>query len=918
MGLPAGTVTLLFSDIEGSTRMVLRLGDTWVAVLEQHRALCREAWMSHGGHELGTEGDSFFVAFHSAGAAASAAVAAQQALLAAPWPPDVDLRVRMGLHTGTPTVHRDGYVGMDVHRAARIAGAAHGRQVLLSEATAERARPDLEESAALLDLGLHHLRDIPEPIRLYQLSARGMPARFAPLKSRGGAGSLPAVAQPLVGREREVARLREMVSGPHPRLVTLTGPGGSGKTTLATIVASESAPRFADGVYFVSMVDARTDEDMWTALAGALELPADAQTTPRLFDHVAGLDALVVLDNLEQVGSADRVVAELLAHAPLLTLLTTSRRPLHVSGEVQHAVAPLVLPQGSSFDEIAGSAAVQMFVAQARRIRDGFDLTGDNAQSVAALCVAVDGLPLGIELVAARSKMWSPKALVARLNDVDDLASPDKSRPARQRTVRAAIAWSFDLLSDPARRVAVALGVFEGGATLEDVEAVVTAEELAGCAVPDVLFELVDASLVVVDDTRDRQSRFHLLETVRRYALGRARAAGVSDSIVQRHAQRFYEVAASYESRRRAAAYTGLRAQFLGDLANLRAVVARGARGIADPSYGDDPVPFAHTVALVMEQAFAFRCFAAAVSLSDAVLDDGAALEDLDPAGAASILVRRARLLTELGQPQAATVLCGRAARLARQALLAPTWPSSWQLPRWVEPAAPAHAAMFDLAYAYQLSGDLDRSRELCAELLQTGASLDLPEQGKAQLINFFQAAAEGDYEAARAFSDREGEIYVRNNDEEMLAMWVNNAAFLDLNEGNSGAARLRITAHLARLRELGDPLHTIYTAETFAIAIGFTHPRLCARLRGAAECARTVEGIPLKPGDAESDEVFLENIRSLLPREAWESEFRAGRTETLMDLMEQTAALVDLELDHRAEDGPRASPDDLRGQPRA
>lgn len=893
MGLPTGTVTLLFSDIEGSTRLVMDLGESWVDVLEQHRMLCRAAWSAYDGQELGTEGDSFFVVFDSASAAVASAVAAQQALFQATWPESVNVRVRMGMHTGSPTRHRDGYVGMDVHRAARIAGAAHGRQVLISEATADQVRANADDSVTLVDLGLHRLRDIPERMRLFQLSVDGLPAHFAPLRSRGGAGSLPPLARPIVGRAQDLSHLTAMLAESESPLVTLTGPGGSGKTTLAVAVATSAAPSFVDGVFFVPLVDARCGNDLWPALSAALELPAERQTLSGLLEHVAAMEALFVLDNLEQVTDVDEVITRILAQAPHVKLLTTTRRPLHVGGEVQHAVEPLRLPTGVSFAEIADSPAVQMFVDQAHRIRHEFDLDADNARLVSRLCAAVDGLPLGIELIAARSKMWSPRTLAAHVDELDGFANPAQSRHARHSTLRAMIAWSFDLLSPAARHVVLALSVCDGGASLDDLAAITTVEGLDGGSLQDLLFELIDASLVGVVETDHREPRFSMLETVKRYARDQALADGIMGSMVQRHSQRFYDVAKSYEASRRGPAYAGLRSRYLDDVPNLRSLVIRGARDVADSSYGEDAVPFAHTVSLVMEQAMGFRRYYESLALSQIVLTDAESLAETDPAGVAAVLIRRARVLTQLGDPHAAIELCDRAAKLTHDAQMSSDSPKHDGLPRWADPYLTAHLANFDRAYAYLATGDLERSRVLCAELLRTSATLGLAERAQAQLINVFQSTADGDFDAARTFSDREGELYMRNRDEEALAQWINNAAFLDLYQGHPGKACERIAADVPRLRTRGDPKDTIYAAETFSVAIGYEHPKVCARLRGAAAQARLVEGVPFAPGDTESDEEFLKDIRTRIDPEEWECEFRAGQSENLMDLMEKAASLL-------------------------
>ncbi len=317
--LPSGTVSLLFSDIEGSTALLSRLGPAYAQALDAQRQVLRKAWVAYGGTELGTEGDSFFVVFPTAAGAVAAATQAQRQLADYPWPSGEKVRVRMGVHTGNPSPHDGGYVGMDVHRAARIAGAAHGGQVVVSAATAELVRGCLPDQAHLRDLGSHQLKDIAVPEHLFQLTVGGLQSEFAQLKTLGTAASLPRPATPLVGRGWELVELTELFGSPDVRLVTLTGPGGSGKTRLAIALAQQLTERFPDGVYFVPLVAVTTADVMWTTIAESLDVPPEGKAPPGFFEHVAHRSALSVLDNLEQIDGADEVVTELMAVAPAET-----------------------------------------------------------------------------------------------------------------------------------------------------------------------------------------------------------------------------------------------------------------------------------------------------------------------------------------------------------------------------------------------------------------------------------------------------------------------------------------------------------------------------------------------------------------------------------------------------------------------
>lgn len=421
--LPAGTVTLLFSDIEGSTALLSRLGDAYADTLDGQRRLLRQAWAEHGGIELGTEGDSFYVVFPTAEGAVKAAAQAQRQLAAHEWPGGEQVRVRMGVHTGAPTPHDGAYVGLDVHRAARIASAAHGGQVLISKTTADLVETCLPNAVTVKDLGSHQLKDIALPERLLQLAIDGLPAQFPPPKTLGSASSLPRPATPLVGRAGELTELSALVGSPQVRLVTLTGPGGSGKTRLAIALGHHMVDSFPDGVYFVPLATVASCEVMWTSIAEVLDVPPEGRIPPGLFDHVAHRSALFVLDNLEQIEEADAVVAELLEHSPQAVAITTSRKPLALAAEHVHPVPPLELPRDASLEEAQAAGAVQLFVQQARKVKPSFSLTGDNAGDVTAICRRLDGLPLAVELAAARIRLLTPRALLARLDNTLDIAS---------------------------------------------------------------------------------------------------------------------------------------------------------------------------------------------------------------------------------------------------------------------------------------------------------------------------------------------------------------------------------------------------------------------------------------------------------------------------------------------------------------
>jgi predicted ATPase/class 3 adenylate cyclase len=523
--LPAGTVTFLFTDVEGSTRLLQEAGDDYADMLAEHRRALREAFARHGGIEVGTEGDAFFVAFARASDALAAASAAREALADGP------IRVRIGLHTGEPTVTGEEYVGIDVHRAARIAAAGHGGQILLSQATRDLAGAD-----RLRDLGLHRLKDLAAPERLYQLGEE----EFPPLKSLDQT-NLPIQPTPFVGREQELADVLALLET--HRIVTLTGPGGSGKTRLALEAAAQSVERYGDGVWFVSLAVLRDPQLIESTIARIVGGPDD------LHEFLAGKRTLLVLDNLEQLlPTAAEIVARLDAR-----ILATSRIRLNVAAEQEFPVPTL------PFDDAAA-----LFTQRARQLDPHFKPDA----AVRQIAERLDGLPLAVELAAARVKVLTPARILDRLGrSLDLLTSGAHDAPERQRTLRGTVEWSYRLLTADEQRLFARLAVFAGSIELEAAETVCSADI-------DVLQSLVDKSLL----RHGADGRFFMLSTIKEFALEKFRAISDASSVGRRHDDYFLGVAEELDARERLSGMRDLTSESLDrverELPNYRSALA--------------------------------------------------------------------------------------------------------------------------------------------------------------------------------------------------------------------------------------------------------------------------------------------------------------------------------------------------------
>jgi predicted ATPase/class 3 adenylate cyclase len=556
---PSGTVAFLFTDIEGSTRRWEHDSSAMAAAVDRHIALLDQAITQHEGVHFKTIGDAVQAAFPTAWQAVAAACTAQLALLLENWGAVEPLRVRMAIHVGTAHPRDGDYLAPALNRLARLLAAGHGGQLLLTRAAADLAHDTLPRGASLHDLGVYHLRDLSEPEPVLQLMHPNLPAEFPPLRSLDyHPNNLPLAATPLIGREDELEALLALLQAPETRLVTLTGPGGAGKTRLALQAARELLLTFLAGVYLVDLTPLSDPDLLAPRIAATLGLSEEGSDDllPALEHHLRGKPTLLLLDNFEQIVEAAPIVADLLAVIPSLTLLVTSRIPLQIRAEREFSVPTLAVPdprRSETLEQIASYEAVRLFVDRAQAGRASFSLDERNASAIAAICARLDGLPLAIELAAARVKLLPPHALLARLEHrLSLLTGGPRDLPDRQRTMRDTIAWSHGLLAPAERALFRRLAVFAGGFTAEAAEAIGADDDAGGdgCVVApwsvfDHLAALCDQSLVRQEDDGGEgdEPRFAMLEMIREYALEQLTASSETARVRQHHAEFFGELA---------------------------------------------------------------------------------------------------------------------------------------------------------------------------------------------------------------------------------------------------------------------------------------------------------------------------------------------------------------------------------------
>ena len=587
--IPVGTVTFLFTDLEGSTRSWEQQGPAMSKALARHDAIVRLACSGNNGYVFKTLGDAFCVAFGAAHDALAAAIDLQLGLLAEDWLAIgmvTPLSLRLALHTGPVETREGDYFGPTLNRTSRLLATAHGGQSLLSEATAVMVREHLLGNMALKGLGEHRLKDLQRPESVYQLVCPPLPVDFPPLRSlEGRPHNLPLQLTLFVGRETALADAATRLRDPGTRLLTLLGPGGTGKTRIALQLAAECLHDFADGAFFVPLDPVRDTEHVALAIASALGLKetGGGQAKETLVGYLATRNLVLVLDNFEQVVEAAPLVSELLRRAAGLKIVITSREALRITGERVLAVPPLELPSLEhlpSLDQLVQFEAVRLFIDRATLVKADFTVTNGNAPAVAEICHRLDGLPLAIELAASRIRLFAPGALLARLAHGmgATLAGGSRDLSARQQTLRGAITWSVDLLSPDERMLFTRLSAFMGGFTMEAAEHVAADPGVTGMVgdldVLSGLAGLSDRSLLHHSEGIDGEPRFRMLETIRDHAVGMAREAGMEDALRDRHLQWITDLFTGAEEASRRAGGLAVMDRLHAELGNLRRALA--------------------------------------------------------------------------------------------------------------------------------------------------------------------------------------------------------------------------------------------------------------------------------------------------------------------------------------------------------
>ena len=863
--VPSGTVTFLFTDMEASTDLLQRLGDArYAPVLAEHLRLLRDACRQEGGQEINAQGDALLVAFPRARDAVAAAVAAQQAILRHSWPEGVTPRVRMGLHTGEPSKVAGEYVGLDVHRAARICAAGHGGQVLLSLTTSTLIEGSLPPRIELHNLGAHRLRDLQRPERISQILHPDLPSEFPPLRSLDVLpNNLPHQLTSFIGREREIGEVKRLLST--TSILMLTGSGGCGKTRLALQAAADVIDAYADGVWLVELAALAEPELVLQTVAstlGAREVPGRSLLTT-LIDYLRIKELLLVLDNCEHLVMACAKLTEaLLRSCTHIRVLATSREPLGVAGEVVWRVPSLSLPetrQVPSVERLMQYEAIRLFIERAVAVRQGFTPTPQNAGAVAEICRRLDGIPLAIELAAARMRSLSAEQIAERLHErFNLLTGGGRTALPRQQTLRGTLDWSYDLLSPQERVLLRRLSVFAGGWTLEAAEVVCTGDGVEARDVLDLLTQLVFKSLVLMD-AQQGQHWYRLLETLRQYGRYKLDESGETAATQRRHLNWYLRLAERAEPKLIGADQAGSLDRLEAEHDNLRAALEWGK---VEEGEGESGLRLAGAL---WQFWYVRGHFSEGRGWLEAMLSRN---RNASSSARAKALAGAGFLACRQGDYDGSIRLCTEGLALFRE----------------LGDLSGMGRGLYGLGMVAESQGDYGRAKMLFRESLALGRQVGEKWRMSASLNSLGEVArCQGDYAAARA-SYKESLALLREvEDKRGIAITLGNLGHVALYQGDYEGAALLFKEALGLAQQL---VYKLGIAEYLAglggvSAAGGRHAR-AARLLGAAEEVLSLLGALLRPPDRAEYERSVGAAHAGLNDAAFAAAWAEGKAMTL------------------------------------
>ena len=853
--LPSGFVTFVLTDIEGSTRLLKRLPELAPDLFDRHDEILRSAWLDTGGHEVSTEGDSFFVAFADTGDALAACSLAQERLAAEPWPNDEKVSVRMGIHAGIAAQRGDNYIALAIHQAARVSSAAHGGQILVTDTAAQRGRPP--DNARLVSLGRFRLRDFEEPELLYRLDTVGVEVNDRLIRATPADGH-NLVKQPtkFMGRDGDLASIMPLL-GPG-RTVTLTGPGGVGKTRLATEVGLAVGDDWPDGVWMVELADLGDSALIADTMAEAIgaRIGDSSSRWDDVVAHLVDRRALVILDNTEHhLEVCASIVLDLITRCDRVGILATGREPLKIPGETIYRVAPLAVPvkDDRNLERIQLSTAVQLFCDRARLAQPDFQLDADSALAVARICARLDGLPLALEIAGARVGVLTLDEMLTGLNDrFRLLKSQDRTLPERQRTMEGLLDWSYRLLDREEQAALRRLAVFGGSFSIDAASHTVAADDISPDMVPELVWALVDKSLVVAD-LSDSESRYRLPESARDYAQRLLDQLGEGPPAAARLAGWLLErVGPWLITDRRWIGRVGV------ELANMRGLV--GALASTEPEVAQQ---LAYSIGLYHHS---LQSFATAIDELTRTADEVPA----ETPTRVALLTSLADLHLRRSDVDAARKLLGAATEL--QSRVGP--------PAWADAAVGRTRGEIEIR-----SGDFDAGREIAERALAGTLSV----QGQARMWNLLGIVhyTHGDVgEAAVAF-ERELDGYTRLGHEANMASAHGNIAEVSMQLGDPATAARHQLQCLDLALVLGQPIMLAYScilASRLAGARGSWE--LAVQLQTSADAVLASAGHALYEFDLDAERSLMESARSALGDTDFQQAVEAG---TALEITEAT-----------------------------